>query len=147
MQKQAGWTMCRESVYLSLILPAKAGCQAGARSCSCKVRMSGLCKVEMSAFLGAGGPDGRGADRVERARAGAVERGARDYTRASAADRGRTPFAVERSAGAAIAAASGCCGGSRAGAWTARTSLESQDSRRDRAAQPAPAAAASVWRG
>jgi hypothetical protein len=29
------------------------------------VRMSGLCKVEMSAFLGAGGPDGRGADRVE----------------------------------------------------------------------------------
>jgi hypothetical protein len=34
--------------------------------CSCKVRMSGLCKVEMSAFLGAGGPDGRGADRVER---------------------------------------------------------------------------------
>src|ERR1700683_5347450 len=73
--------------------------------CSCKVRMSGLCKVEMSAFLGAGGPDGRGADRVERARAGAVEGVARDYTRASAADRGRTPFAVERSAGAAIAAA------------------------------------------
>jgi hypothetical protein len=54
----------------------------------------------MSAFLGAGGPDGRGADRVERERAGAVEGVARDHTRTFAADRCRTPFAVEQSAGA-----------------------------------------------
>src|SRR5580704_15691996 len=46
--------------------------------CRRKMRMSGLCKVEMSAFLRAGGPYGRGADRVECEGAGAVEGVARD---------------------------------------------------------------------
>src|SRR6202451_3195105 len=106
--------------------------------------MSGLCKVEMSAFLGVGGPDGRGADRVERERAGASEGFARSGAWASAADGCGPPFAIERSAGAAIAGASGPGRGSRAGAWAARTSLESQDSRGHRAAQSATAAAAGV---
>src|ERR1700691_5209968 len=101
--------------------------------------MSGLCKVEMSAFLGAGGPDGRGADRDERERAGAIEGFARSRARASAADRCGPPFAAERSAGAAVAGASSPGGGSRAGAWAARTSLESQDSHGPRAAQSAMA--------
>src|SRR5579863_2307176 len=106
--------------------------------------MSGLCKVEMSAFLGAGGPDGRGADRVERERAGAFEGVARDHTGTFAADRCRTPIAAERSAGAATAAASSPGRGSRAGAWVARTFLQSQDSRGHRAAQSATAAAAGL---
>src|SRR6202035_5946409 len=33
--------------------------------CRCKVRMSGLCKVEMSAFMGGRGAYGNGADRLE----------------------------------------------------------------------------------
>src|SRR5208282_894548 len=100
--------------------PAILGCDLrqvneSAGFCSCNVRMSGLCKVEMSAFLGAGGPDGRGADRVERERAGAIEGFARSRARASAADRSGPPFAAERSAGAAVAGASWQGGRSRAG--------------------------------
>jgi len=92
--------------------------------------MFGLCKVEMSAFLGAREPHGRGADRVERERAVGVEGSARSRARASAA---------ERWAGAAVAGTSSQGGGSRAGAWAARSSLESQDSRGPRAAQSAMA--------
>jgi hypothetical protein len=48
-------------------------CQENGSVCRRKMRMSGLCKVGMSAFLRARGPDGRGADRVEHEGAGAFE--------------------------------------------------------------------------
>src|SRR5580692_1518042 len=95
--------------------------------CRRKMRMSGLCKVEMSAFLRVGGPYGRGADRVECEGAGAVEGVARDPTRTFAADRWRTPIATERSSGAAFTAACAQRRRWRAGAWAARPSLEPQD--------------------
>ena len=50
--------------------------------------MSGLCKVEMSAFLGAGRPDVRGADQHESAREGAVEGAAGDQAEALDAGQG-----------------------------------------------------------
>ena len=69
-------------------------CQANGSVCRRKMRMSGLCKVEMSAFLRAGGPDGRGADGVEHEGAGAFEGVAPDHARTFTADRCRPPFAA-----------------------------------------------------
>src|SRR5580704_2960394 len=106
--------------------PGLCGCQRNDDLCRRKMRMSGLCKVEMSAFLRAGGPYGRGADRVECEGAGAVEGVARDPTRTFAADRWRTPIATERSSGAAFTAACAQRRRWRAGAWAARPSLEPQ---------------------
>ena len=42
--------------------------------CRRKVRMSGLCKVEMSAFMDGRGPHGNGAHRFEPTRAGQARR-------------------------------------------------------------------------
>ncbi|MDR3720390.1 MAG: hypothetical protein P4L00_02220, partial [Candidatus Acidoferrales bacterium] len=50
-----------------------AGVKSGEGQCRRKMRMSGLCKVEMSGFILGGRRDGNGADRVERERTGAVE--------------------------------------------------------------------------
>ena len=41
--------------------------------CRRKVRMSGLCKVEMSAFMGGRGPHGNGANDLESTRTGPYE--------------------------------------------------------------------------
>src|SRR5713101_4931245 len=65
--------------------------------------MSGLCKVEMSAFLGSGRLHGRGADRVERARAGSVEGIARGRAGPSSAGRSGAAPAADRPARAAPA--------------------------------------------
>src|SRR5580698_928571 len=110
-----------------LLHPCTMESQLECECCRRKMRMSGLCKVEMSAFLRAGGPYGRGADRVECEGAGAVEGVARDPTRTFAADRWRTPIATERSSGAAFTAACAQRRRWRAGAWAARPSLEPQD--------------------
>jgi len=40
-------------------------CQAKDSRCRCKMRMSGLSKVEMSAFIGGRGRHGNGANRLE----------------------------------------------------------------------------------
>jgi hypothetical protein len=50
-----------------------AYCQANTGRCRSKMRMSGLCKVEMSGFIQAGRRDGTGANRIERERTGAME--------------------------------------------------------------------------
>lgn len=41
--------------------------------CGCKVRMPGLCKVEMPCFIGVGRCDATGANRIERTAVGLVE--------------------------------------------------------------------------
>src|SRR5207245_1014821 len=53
--------------------------------CRGKMRMSGLCKVEMSGFIQGGRADGTGANRVECERTGAVEGVTRSRTRPSEA--------------------------------------------------------------
>jgi hypothetical protein len=42
------------------------------RECRCKMRMSGLCKVEMSGFMGGRGANGNGAHCLESTRTGPV---------------------------------------------------------------------------
>src|SRR6516164_11120278 len=53
------------------------------QTCRCKVRMSGLCKVEMSAFMDGRGPHGNGANRVEPTRTGPIESVARGTAEAA----------------------------------------------------------------
>jgi hypothetical protein len=43
-------------------------------TCRCRMRMSDLCKVEMSGFIPGGRRDGNGANCMERERAGAMKR-------------------------------------------------------------------------
>src|SRR2546430_10510879 len=68
------------------------------------MRMSGLCKVEMSAFMVGRGPHGNGAHRLEPTRTGPIESVARGKAKAS--DAGSCSQAVEsnRPPGAADAA-------------------------------------------
>src|SRR5580700_2864260 len=90
--------------------------------CRRKMRMSGLCKVEMSAFMDGRGPYGIGADRLEPTRTGPIESVARG--KAEACDAGRSGAAAEsnRASGAPDARshsrARGWCPGSRT-AWAA----------------------------
>jgi len=66
------------------------------RECRRKMRMSCLCKVEMSALLAAGRrPDGRGADRLASTREGPIESVARSRTRPSSTNRRRWASAAE----------------------------------------------------
>src|SRR6266567_7605833 len=50
--------------------------------CRCKMRMSGLSKVEMSAFIGGRGPHGNGANRLEPTRTGQIARATRGQAEA-----------------------------------------------------------------
>ena len=52
------------------------------------MRMSGLCKVEMSGFMGGRGAHGNGANRVEPTRTGPIESVARGKAEASDASSG-----------------------------------------------------------
>src|SRR6267142_1826767 len=96
--------------------------------CRRKMRMSGLCKVEMSAFIDGRGPYGNGANHLEPTRTGPIESVARGEAEASFA--GSSSGAVEgnRPPGAANAAADsrtwGWCPGSR----TAGQAIEPQGS-------------------
>src|SRR5437870_12845620 len=60
-------------------------CQAKLSGCRGKMRMSGLCKVEMSGFIQGGRQDGTGANRVECERTGAAEGVTRSRARPSEA--------------------------------------------------------------
>src|SRR6516164_10985268 len=112
------------------------------RVCSRKMRMSGLSKVEMSAFMDGWGVHGDGAYRLEPARTGATEGAARGKAEAFDAGGGRRAAEGDRPSGTAAAlgarGARGWCRGSRA----ARSSLESQAARFVRAKGSGPCAAA-----
>src|SRR5271156_5103857 len=71
-----------ESLHLT---DATFASQRNAAECRRKMRMSGLCKVEMSAFMEGRGPHGNGANRVEPTRTGSIESVA-PGTAAAAAD-------------------------------------------------------------
>src|ERR1700736_5344403 len=73
--------------------------------CRCKVRMSGLRKVEMSAFMGGRGPHGNGAHGIESTRTGPLESVAGRRTRAcNAGGSGKMDTFVRPSGASAIAA-------------------------------------------
>src|ERR1700691_317257 len=111
-------------------------------ACRCKVRMSGLCKVEMSVFLRAGGPDGRGADRVGTRRARSAEGIARSGAGAFEAAGSRGAVAAQRAADSALAAASKAARRPRSAAWMAWAKLESEILAAIRTARGAAGAAA-----
>src|SRR5215469_7162706 len=101
--------------------------------------MSGLCKVGMSAFLGAGrGPNGRGADQLEPTREGAIESVARNGTRSSATKGSRGPLAAERAADPAVANPLATGRRPRADPSAARPEIQSQDLRGFAAARSTP---------
>jgi hypothetical protein len=58
---------CQTALSYSRVLRSQDDCRRG----RCKMRMSGLCKVEMSAFRGGWGRHGNGANGLEPNRAGA----------------------------------------------------------------------------
>src|ERR1700676_5269665 len=69
----------------------------GEPSCHCKMRMSGLCKVEMSAFMVGRGRHGHGANRLESTRTGAAAGATRGQAEADHADRSRQAAEGQRS--------------------------------------------------
>src|SRR5260370_6583114 len=73
--------------------------------CRCKMRMSGLSKVEMSGFMGGRGPHGNGAYGFESTRTGPLESIARSRAGAFDADCGGTADRDNRTPGASAAAA------------------------------------------
>src|SRR5580704_13912387 len=94
--------------------------------CRRKMRMSGLCKVEMSGSMGGRGAHGNGADRFEPTRTGPIESVARG--KAEASDAGRSGRAAEsnRPPGAADAAPPWRARRSLRGSWIARPAIEPQ---------------------
>src|ERR1700683_4993088 len=101
-------------------------CQLGTPECRRKMRMSGLCKVEMSAFMDGRGPHGNGANHFEPTRTGSIESVARGT--AEAVDAGSSGRAVEskRPPRAANAAAPARVRRSLLGSRTTRPALEPQ---------------------
>src|SRR5580704_7629957 len=105
-----------------------AGRQVNELRCDCrrKMRMSGLCKVEMSASMEGRGPHGNGANHFEPTRTGPIESVARGTGEASLAGSSSGAAENNRPAGAADAAADsrarGWCPGSR----ITRPAIESQ---------------------
>src|SRR5882762_6873588 len=95
----------REHAAREKPIPLRAARQDGREDCRRKMRMSGLCKVEMSAFIDGRGPYGNGANHLEPTRTGPIESVARGEAEASFA--GSSSGAVEgnRPPGAANAAA------------------------------------------
>src|SRR5580700_1836529 len=90
------------------------------------MRMSGLCKVEMSAFMEGRGPHGNGANRVEPTRTGPIESVARGGAEATdAAGRGRAAES-KRPPGAADAVPPARARRSLPGSRTARPAIEPQ---------------------
>src|ERR1700756_1270129 len=96
------------------------------RRCRRKMRMSGLSKVEKSAFMGGWGAHGNGADCLEPTRTRATESAARGKGEAFDTGGGRRATEGDRPAGPAAACGArgtrGWCRGARA----ARPPLESQ---------------------
>src|SRR6266478_9810724 len=96
------------------------------RRCRRKMRMSGLCKVEMSAFMGGRGPHGNGANRLEPTRTGPTARVAGRTARAFNTGRSRPAAQNNRPSGAPVRAAP--AGARRPGgdSWITRTALQPQ---------------------
>src|SRR5208337_1293784 len=92
--------------------------------CRRKMRMSGLCKVEMSGSMDGRGAHGNGADRFEPTRAGPIESVARDTAEASDASSRGPAAESKRPPGAPDAAPPSRTRGSLPGSWTARSAFE-----------------------
>src|ERR1700730_8928498 len=104
--------------------------------------MSGLCKVEMSAFMGGRGPYGNGANRLEPTRTGPLESVARGKAEASDAVSSRRAAESSRPPGAADAAPPARGRGSFPGSRIARPAIEPQaggPARAEDFGAPAPA--------
>src|SRR5712692_2766898 len=103
-----------------------AACQQHFPACRSKVRMAGLCKVEMSASIGPGRADG-GADCIECQGTRTTEGSARGEAGAFEPGRREPALRVERAAGAAAGATGEGGRGSGLRAPAARAAFESQD--------------------
>src|SRR5438132_4433657 len=117
--------------------PTLADVNKPTQTCRSKMRMSGLCKVEMSGFIQGRRADGTGANRVEHEGTGAVEGAARSRARPSETGGSGTASAIERPPGTALADAAANSGRWRDGAWVARPGLEPENSRGHGAARVA----------
>src|SRR5271155_4538624 len=84
---------------------ARKASQRREHNCRCKMRMSCLCKVEMSAFMEGRGPHGNGANHFEPTRTGSVESVTRGTAAASDAGCGSRAAESNRPPGAPDAAA------------------------------------------
>src|SRR3984885_13405890 len=91
-----------------------------------KMRMSGLCKVGMSAFMEGRGPHGNGANHVEPTRTGPIKSVARGTAETVDAGRSRRAAESKRPPRAADAAAPARARRSLPGSRTARSTIEPQ---------------------
>src|ERR1700690_2358582 len=110
--------------------------------CRRKMRMSGLCKVEMSAFMDGLGPHGNGANHFEPTRTGPIEGVARGTAETADAGSSRRATENKRPPRAADAAAPARARRSLPGSRTARSTIESQAGgplRAEDSGAPAPA--------
>src|SRR5882724_6715968 len=94
--------------------------------CRCKMRMSGLSKVEMSAFIGGRGPHGNGANRLEPTRTGQIARATRGQAEADHAGRSRQAAEDHQSLYPSAAVASGEPRRPRGDQWITRTKIKPQ---------------------
>src|SRR5450432_2452900 len=78
-------------------------CQRNVQRCRCKMRMSGLSKVEMSGFMGGRGAHGNGADYLEPTRTGPAAGATRDPGEAHQSDRSGPAAEDQRSAHPSVA--------------------------------------------
>src|SRR5487761_582605 len=99
-------------------------CQVVVYVCRRKMRMSCLCKVEMSGSMGGRGAHGNGANHVESTGTGPVESAVRGKSEASDAGSCRPAAESNRPPRAANAVASSRAWGWCTGSWTARPALE-----------------------
>src|SRR5260370_22401077 len=87
-----------ESAMRGAHLSARRGAEStNGTYLSLQLRMSGLSKVEMSAFIGGRGPYGNGANRLEPTRTGPAARATRGQAEADHADGSRQAAADQRS--------------------------------------------------
>src|SRR6266704_4752397 len=121
--------------------PRNKRCQFLESSCRCKMRMSGLSKVEMSAFIGGRGPHGNGANRLEPTRTGQIARATRGQAEADHAGRSRQAAEDQRSPYPSAAVASGGTRRPSSDPWITRTKIKPQVSRAVGAEDFAPGAA------
>src|ERR1700734_1076886 len=100
--------------------------QRGGSYCRRKMRMSGLCKVEMFAFMDGRGPHGNGANHFEPTRAGPIESVARGTAEAVDASSSGRAAESKRPPRAADAVAPARARRSLPGSRTARPAIEPQ---------------------
>jgi hypothetical protein len=109
--------------------------------CRCKMRMSGLCKVEMSAFIGGRGPHGNGANLLEPTRTGPVAGATRSEAEADHAGGSCQAAEDERSPDPSAAVWFRGTRRSSSDPWITRESIKPQVSRGVGARDFAPGAA------